>query len=276
MSEPRRHHFIPRLLQRRFTDGQGRLFVFDKRRPEAVFNATPSDVFVKRDLNTIFGKDGSRDVGLERWYSTIESEVAPVIERIIDRARARKTPRLTPDERNIWDNFLYHQQKRAPDAFERLGLVESFEKELPLWIKEYEREVRPLTDQERADLWSTEGKKRLIQGASVQARGRGSRAIIEMLASRGIVVAIIAAPNKSFILGDHPLARMGVDGHLTATELWFPISADVAVSPGGSAMAEKLIDLGGSEVRHINEVIFQQSNAVASRSEALLRSLARL
>jgi hypothetical protein len=51
MNAPRRHHFMPQLLQRRFTDGEGRLFVFNKRRPEAgVFPTNHTNAFVKRDL----------------------------------------------------------------------------------------------------------------------------------------------------------------------------------------------------------------------------------
>jgi hypothetical protein len=93
-------------------------------------------------------------VGLESRYSVLESEVAPVIERIVVQARLEKLPRLTEAERNIWDNFVYHQQKRAPDAFHRIGLVSNFEKDLQRFVEEFEREHRPLTEQERADMLS--------------------------------------------------------------------------------------------------------------------------
>src|SRR5690554_3659449 len=101
----RRHHFIPQLVQRRFIDGKGRLFVLDKRRPDVgVFATTPTNAFVERDLNTIVREDGKRDVGLELWYAELEGKVAPVLAKIIGRARARKPPGLTTDERQIWDN----------------------------------------------------------------------------------------------------------------------------------------------------------------------------
>jgi hypothetical protein len=98
-----------------------------------------------------------------------------VIKKITDRARARKIPGLTDEERNIWDNFVYHQQKRAPDAFERLGLIADFEKGLPRFIEQYVREVGPLTEVERAEFGSPEVIKRMIQQASVKARGRGAK-----------------------------------------------------------------------------------------------------
>lgn len=98
------------------------------------------------------------------------------------------------------------------------------------------------------------------------------------LAARGIAVALITNPNKSFVIGDYPLARMGPDGTLShpETELWLPIAADVAVSPWGNTASEKLILIGTEHVRTINKVIFDHSNVIAGRSEALIRSLADL
>jgi hypothetical protein len=138
--------------------------------------------------------------------------------------------------------------------------------------------VRPLTDQERAEIFSPAAIDRMIQHASVQARGRGSEEVVAILAAMGIAVALIRSPKKSFVLGDHPLARMGPTGELghPATELWMPIAPDVAVSPWGSPMKEKLIVIEGDDVRRVNETIFKHSNIVAARSDALIRSLAGL
>lgn len=251
--------------------------MFDKRRAEAgVFITTPGNAFVHKDLNTLELKDGSKHVGLERWYSELEGEVAPIIEKIIERARAGRVPGLSDGERDVWDNFVYHQQKRAPDIFARLQLVQEFEKDLPARVAEYEREVRPLTELERTEIFSPEGKKRMIQHASVTARGRGSEEVIATFAALGIAVAVIKSPKKSFILGDHPQARMGPDGRLghPAVELWMPIAPDVAVSPWGPPNEEKLIGINSDHVRRVNDVIFKYSNIAASRSDRLLRSLA--
>ena len=71
---------------------------------------------------------------------------------------------------------------------------------------------------------------------------------------------------------------MGSEGQLShpETELWFPIAPDVAVSPWGKAMTETLFEFAGNDVRRVNETIFKHSTIIAARSEALLRSLARL
>jgi hypothetical protein len=279
MSTPRRHHFVPLMLQRRFTSPQGKLYLYDKRRPEAGIYATnPVNAFVKKDLNAIENKDGTRDAGLEQWYAELEGEIAPIIDKIVESARRRQKPALTGDERNTWDNFAYHQQKRAPDVFERLGLVKDFRANYESHIEWFQKEVRPLTPEERRDLMSPETIERIIQHASVTARGKGSEEVIEVLAQRGIAIAVILQPNKSFIIGDHPLSRMGPGGELQqpTTELWLPIASDVAVSPWGQAGTEKLVGVTTDGIRRVNEEIFKHSNVVGACSEALLASLARI
>ncbi len=244
MSDPRRHHYVAKSFQRRFADAEGKLYVFDKGDPRAgIRRKIPKKSFVQWDLNTIEQKDGSRDTSLETWYSKLETDVAPIIDKIVDAARARDTPNLTETERNLWDNFSYHQQKRAPDIFYRLGLVQRFDSFLQREIAEFEREVRPLTADEREELNSPKAVSRMIQYASAHARGRGSEEIIATLARCGLAIALIAKPNKSFIIGDHPLARMGPDGKLghPATELWFPIASDVAVFALGASSFGKAL-----------------------------------
>lgn len=279
MNDPRRHHYFAEDFQQRFTDAEGRLFIFDKRRPQVgVRRDTPHNSFVKRDLNAFTETDGTRNTELETWYSQLEGEVKPIIEKIVEAARALQVPSLSEAERNVWDNFFYHQQKRAPDIFHKLGLVETFDQDLEREIAEYERDIRPLTTEEHELLRSPEGKQKIIQNASVQARGHGSEEIVATLAGHGLAMAIITKPTKSFIIGDHPLARMGPDGKLghPATELWFPIASDVAVSPGGPRGFERLVPVSSDDVRRVNKVVAENSNIIAGRSEALIRSLAGL
>lgn len=279
MTVPRRHHYVPVFIQRRFTNGDGKLFLYShERRARGVYTSRPEDAFVQRDLNTVEEKDGSKNVELELWYSWFEGLIAPIVERIVSRARARKEPQLTADERNAWDNFVYHQQKRAPDTFKRLGLLDEFRENLAARIDEYHGSVRPLGEAERGNLMREDTIKAMIQRASVTARGRGGGEALDALASRGIGVCVIGPPGKSFILGDHPQSRMGPNGDLrdTSTDLWMPIAPDVAVSPWGKAGTEHLLVANGDAVRRINRVIFQQSNLVGARAEALLKSLARL
>lgn len=274
MSEPVNHHYVSQFFQRNFANERGCLFFFDKRCPEkGIREKRPKKIFAEEYLNSIMLKDGTLDAGLEKWYNRLETKTAPVVKRLIAAAEAQKPPQLTVPERKIWFNFVYHQQKRAPDAFSRLGLVASLPDDLPHAIAEYERRAGRLSDEERAEVLSEAGIRRLTQLASVKARGEPSQEVVDVLAARGLAIAWITSPKKSFVLGDHPMARMGVDASLAGTELWFPISSRVAVSPFGKPNSEVNVALDDRQVRRTNEIIWTQSNVIASRSAQLLRSL---
>ena len=98
--------------------------------------------------------------------------------------------------------------------------------------------------------------------------------MLSTLKERGIVLGVISSSKKSFIIGDTPYARFAPGSlYERNTELWMPISTDVAVTPFGPAENEELHLLTDSDVRLINEMIFRASDVVAGRSERLVRSL---
>ena len=214
-ASPRRHHIVPRMIQRNFTNASGHLYVYDKRRPGAgVFATTPTNAFVEKDLNSFERKDGSLNAKLETLYSSLESAVAPIVELIVTSALSGKPPRLAEDPRIVWDSFYYHQQKRAPDAFERLGLPQDFERDLDEFIAQWERDERPLSDKEREEIKTPEAIRLMKQYATVRARASSGDVVMDLLATRGIAIGLIDRPDRSFILGDHPQARMGPTSHL--------------------------------------------------------------
>ena len=102
---------------------------------------------------------------------------------------------------------------------------------------------------------------------------------ISALASRGLGIAVVNNPNKSFILGSMPLVKLTNPGetHLAHpnVELWFPISFDTAVTPFGSRGDERLVTVSSEQVRLLNRLIARQSSTFASRSKVLVASLAR-
>lgn len=274
MSEPRRHHIVPVFLLKRFANDRGKLWNYDKRRPESgVFEAAPKNIFVEKDLNSFTDKLGNRNDGLEGFYSGLEADAAEVTQKIIDAAERSQVPNLTHKDLEVWFNFFYHQQKRAPDAFARLGVVEEFDEDIERFLKDYESTYRPLSEKEKQHFRSDEGKQAILQHATVTARGKGSQEVLDVLAKRGVVVAVIGNDKKSFVVGDHPLARYGGPLSNAETELWLPISRNVAVSPGGDAGAERLVRIEGDHVRKINNTIYKYSNVVAGRSERLIKSL---
>jgi hypothetical protein len=84
------------MLQSRFTDDRGRIYVFNKKAPEnGVFETTPTNAFVQRHIYSFVNKDGTKDPTLERFYADLEGRANKIIEKIVD-AAWRKNPPADP------------------------------------------------------------------------------------------------------------------------------------------------------------------------------------
>ena len=94
-NEPKRHHYIPRMLLRNFTNEKGRLYFFDKRFPEkGVLESTPANLFIENHLYTQYDESGGKDVRVEKFLADIERDGSDVVRKIINAARTGKPPNL--------------------------------------------------------------------------------------------------------------------------------------------------------------------------------------
>lgn len=277
MGEPKRHHFNPQMLLRRFSDEDAKLYFFDKRRQEkGVLRTTPKDLFVQRHLYSTIEIDGTRDTSLEQYYARIESIADRIIEKITSAARSGKLPNLSESEKGEWDNYLYRQWSRVPDL--QVNIQNKFDGILAESIKEFEKDVRPLTAEERASLEKPETRTRLKHNSRIKALSAPPGEAVELLSTLGLGVAAITRSNKSFVIGSLPVAKLTLPNrtHISdpSVEVWLPIASDVAVSPFGSKGSERLIQLDRDRhIRALNTAIFRQSTVIAGRSKELITSL---
>jgi hypothetical protein len=277
LSEPKRQHYIPQMLLRRFTDSDGRLHFFDKRiREKGVLQSSPKDIFVQKHIYSSIAKDGTKDTTLEKYYSFMEGRADRLIEKIIVAARAEKLPNLSEKEKEEWDNFVYQQWSRVPDMHVRS--LNDFDDTFESSIREFEQTFRPLTDQEKASLQEPETRARILQNARVTALSGPPGLAVETLGLRGLGVCALARRNKSFIVGSSPVTKLAFPGrsHLSdpSVELWLPIAFDVAVTPAGTRGTERFVKVSDDRhIRALNEAIFKQSTLIAGRSTALIASL---
>ena len=99
MSLPKDHHYIPRMLLKRFTNQEGKLYAYDKSHPDkGIQEKDARKLFVRRNLYTLVEDDRTRDVSKEtQFLARHESDVSPVIARIVN--AARRAPTLKQAER---------------------------------------------------------------------------------------------------------------------------------------------------------------------------------
>ncbi len=106
------------MLQKRFVDRDGMVWVYDRRRPErGFFRSAPKGVFKERHLYTIAGPDGEPSALVEQTLGQVEKAAAPVIDRVVEHVRSGRGWDLTDEERTMLLMFLYVQLKRCPEFF---------------------------------------------------------------------------------------------------------------------------------------------------------------
>ncbi|KZL01636.1 hypothetical protein PsAD5_00558 [Pseudovibrio sp. Ad5] len=276
MSDPIRHHYMPRFILGKFVNSSDLLWV---RRQGKIFQTGINNVFVKKELNTFIDKKGNKERELEKKYSQIESDTAPITKKIIEFTEKNIYPNISENEKYTWNVFFFHQHSRAPDSFLKLGINSDFDE---VWARETEN-FEKYAGQNNIRVDPEELKRvkdpanfgKFKQNTSVLARKNLGHEVLQILDRRGLAYGIIRNQSDEFIIGDHPFVRLQGTGNLKnpATELWFPISPKVAISPYGKNLDRKLIELTSSQVHLINSTIFEQSNIIASKQRSIIEGL---
>lgn len=277
-SKPAKHHFVPKLILRHFTDENGKLFFFDRRVPDiGVRPSTPTKIFRQNHLYSTIAPDGSKDPQLEGDISKIETRADEVVTKIIDNVRRGLAPSLSDQEKMLWDEFTLLQWKRTPQSLEKYMNPDAANESIDQLIAEFEQHQRRLTQNEREQLNQPGARDRLIQNIKVDVVRRRPNKSISFLNERGIGIAVISNKDKSFVIGSNPIVKLNHPGrsHISdhSTEVWFPISHDIAITPGLDRGSEIIVEMKDSNLRNLNLLIAKQSTVVAGRSKRLVESL---
>ena len=275
MNTPIRHHYIPRMILRNFTDNNGRLHCYYKPAGK-IFSTTPDNVLAESHLYTRQGASGKKDVSVEKELSHLEGRVQAVVEKIVNAARKGDEPGLAPSEKKTWDDYLCSQFRRLPVARESLPDEELVAEHLD----RFEREVRPLKPAVREKFSEPKFQTELVDDAWVQIVANPQGELLEVLQDKGLVIGFIGNARKSLVTGDNPTIEIAPQGRtdlrFPEVERLFPLAHDIVVTPGLPAGNEKLVVIDDTGyIRQLNEEILKNSNIIVGRSHALIESLSR-
>ena len=121
-----KHHYNANFNVRRFADAEGTLWVLDKDSgrtwPRVGGRQDRYDAFAEKGYNTVIDARGERDDSVENFYTAVESNAAPVIDTIIELARAGLVAPLNAVKHEDLCRFLWAQYVRSP--VERLATLE--------------------------------------------------------------------------------------------------------------------------------------------------------
>lgn len=282
MSFPASQHFVPEMLQKRFVDAEGMLWVYDKRVPgRGIWRSRPKGIFKERHVYTVAHPDGSPSALVERALGKVESAADPVLGRIVDRVRAGRSPDLSTDDRRTLLLFFYVQHKRSPEFFRGIPFGERIEDLAASAIDQWETDHGPMLPDQRAAYLSAKGLEQVEQALRMGVLMNVSPEVFGVLEARGIAVAFISRSDRRFVLGSLPLARFRSprgreDLGDPESELWLPIASDVAVSTYGARGEDRVVHITEDQpIRQVNGALVGQSNIIASGSRDLLRAVTR-
>lgn len=274
MDNPKRQHYIPRMLLKHFVNEEGRLFFYKKDLPEiGVKSATPRDLFVKKDLYTFTGSAGGKDYFVEKKvFSKLEGEADPVVHKIVDKARKGRTPGLTVAEREVFDWFFVTLHRRLPDVFAHLipEILDS---------KDMQRQYRDCTGMAESDPIDCEAMeeflwKEIWPRSFLETDELMEQVLLPTLSGMNLWVAVIPQGQAGFIVGSSPV--------IAPSELSDPDSERIVALAHDVAVCfihdhrERKYEMSAKDVDDFNRDLFNRSTVVAGPSDQQLESLIAL
>lgn len=281
MSQPRRHHIVPQMILRNFTNECGNLWCFSKN-TRTCYEVSPSNIFVERDLYSAVLEDDSKDALAEmKMAEGVEAETAPLVYRLIHCAREGGGLDISCEEKKTLATFFHIQNARTRISYNILRNDKLFDSV----IRQWEASGNSLTVEQRRMLDDEDSRGRFKKKMWLRYLIEGYRSdeeTIPKLICKEIGVMFIQKPNKSFIIGDHPVIRRINERESSRLEDLgvleiLPVSHDVLLFWGREYYGdqERIIVHENEVIRSINEAILRQCTTIAGRSRDLVRSLSR-
>lgn len=279
---PRRHHYIPQMMQRNFADADLHLWSFDKRHPEhGVVRKPIRRLFRGQHLYTYRRRDGTHDTSTETRLSAIEGRAAPVLARVVADARAGRGAAFSRADHQVLVDLFVAQYRRSPDHHRaplyRRAVADFLAGKWSRWESLY----GPVTEEERAILsderFMLDGARDIIARHAADPLETATATMLQ----RGFSVARIVVPRRAFILGSTSFTRFMAKGSRRedldeqGAEIWMPVARDVALCSVGRADESSFVELGDAQIRKVNGAMARSSTVFASASRDLVEALAR-
>ena len=279
-TQPKRHHYIPKMLLKNFTDDSGFLQFF-YRNTGKFCEASPRDLFVKKHLNTQYGDGGRRDNWeAEERLSRIESDAEPAILKIIEAVKMNRFPTLSPEHRAACKRFFIHMVLRNPKhAQQILRALEVDDVTYEACCRLLNNQGIPVPDRQMFDSdpeWIELRKKLLHNSRAGLAAGINTKLREEIecyIGNYGLFFGVIREPQVKFVIGDCAVIRnSAMDDNPFE---WLPVAPDVAISIRGTPDKEYLLQLEPEEVDRVNTSSFAQSPVIAAQNKSDLERVVR-
>ena len=272
-----RNHYIPQFIIRQFADPEGFVYVYEKK-AKKIRRLKPKDVFV---LNNLYDDD------VERLLATVEGRMSQTLVSVL--ASCRNSTKAEASEAEILGCCRYL-------AMLQLGRTR-FAKDIGVeavgrgWT-DAELEERLVEAGFRAEELDRAKQAHAEELAKLEGRGKESGAyrqlMLKLIANPADVYpdvakavvgkgVVFASSDSAFVLGDRgamSTARAGRPLGHSGSEVYFPVSPDIALSIHGPKDRLSFVRIGGEATRSANLSTMAHNEWIVSHSARLLRSLA--
>jgi Protein of unknown function (DUF4238) len=276
-SIPKQHHYVPKLIQRRFVGPSGQLY-FVRRDNPVIKVSNPTDLFKQNHLYSKTSADWVKDPSLELFYADLEGKAGSIISDLISHARRNIHANLSETDRQILIKFIYHMWKRTPEELDRIFPVNSDEEAIYTVDRAMRDMNRQLSDEEFIELLVPGNARRILKNGCIEMLRRDSPDVMQVMAELDIRLVVIPPDGGAFVIGSNPVLPINLRRSApivsSRIEVWIPLAREVALcfcdrrQPGVVVASQPI-------VRKVNELIASRSSILASHSDALLCSLVR-
>ena len=225
------------------------------------------------------------DFVYDQMITKMETKAAPVLKQVIQQARLRECPHLSPDQAAVLKEFVFLMARRTPEAQDRVrsknhdngwfyDIVKSVadSKKYPLPRRNYLQ-----NDDPRYAIFASLALSNVSAQFAAGVYPEMQKEVRRFRRETGIQV-LLRAPRHGFILGSHGISisvqyksgnkRYGAVGAL-------PVAPDVAIGPTLTPNQEDLVFLQNYEIRPFNVGCAEHSSMIAGPNKKDVQEYAR-
>ena len=205
----------------------------------------------------------------------LESDAAPIIQRIVDDAPKNRLPSLSPEEITVVKRFLVLSTRRTPESQDRIKSQNDPDFAFDLMKRMVDKENIPFGDKEEM-YHQVPPIKRMNDMVLENTDARFAAGVIptveleteEFCRKIGIAVAYSGSTRSRFIIGSYGYAivtrNLGTGYDRVA---YFPVSPNVAISVTSRPDRAYVYPVEANEVRQTNISIAELSHAIAGSTK---------
>lgn len=283
MARAKRHHFVPKALQRAFADGNEQLWYSERDSNRAYGVPEQRNIhstFQERDFYTVLDRNGPTDRVGRNFYGPIDDHLAKLLAELGDIFRSGGLPVIEGEPLESLHNLILVLLRRTPAFFKghsEVDLGRNVVSQATAVMHGAKRVSPQMLDSRLSD---ERLLRRLGRTVRVKAQTFDPMELMKYMREFSIRWAV-SAGKHSFLLGDLIVYRVGNGGmngfDNPQPELWFPISPKRALVlvRDDAGRVPPIVDVGRDWMREFNEFVVSESDRIASSEKSLISSLLR-